>query len=227
MIVHECQQGDDTWWNLHHGRPTAGHASRIVTPKKWDYAAAAHGYICELIAGTYLPPMRSDFATCAMLNGLRIEPEARRFFTFSENVEVEEVGFITTDDGRYGCSPDAIVVGEPAGLEIKCPEPKQHVNYCLCGGVPPEYLPQIHFGLYVTGFDCWHFLSYCPPLPELLVRVERDEKTEQLGAHLEKFWGEYQKAKRKIEGQDKPAPTKVVSFGGEEVVMDHYEQSPF
>ena len=43
------------------------------------------------------------------ITGIEREPEARELYEFLRSVDVEEVGFITTDDGTAGCSPDGLV----------------------------------------------------------------------------------------------------------------------
>jgi hypothetical protein len=55
--------------------------------------------------------------------GSGTEEEARNWYAFQHDVEVQQVGFITTDDGRLGCSPDGLIlkageiVGGP-GVEV-------------------------------------------------------------------------------------------------------------
>lgn len=48
------------------------------------------------------------------------------------------------------------------GLEIKCPKMKTHIKYLLEGGVPTEYIIQVQSALWVTGYETWDFVSYCP-----------------------------------------------------------------
>ena len=90
------------------------------------------------------------------------------------NLEIRNVGFIETDDGICGCSPDAI--GDDFGVEIKSPMPTNHVRYLLSGEVPEDYIVQVHFSLFVTGLSHWYFMSYRRLMPPLILRVERDEK---------------------------------------------------
>ena len=106
--------------------------------------------------------------------GSLLEIEAKPMFRLLTNLEIRNVGFIETDDGICGCSPDAI--GDDFGVEIKSPMPTNHVRYLLSGEVPEEYLAQVHFSLYVTGLSHWYFMSYRRMMPPLILRVERDEK---------------------------------------------------
>ena len=226
MKIIDCIQGDDKWFELHQGRPTAGRFSRIITPKKWSYASGAQTFIHKLVAGQYVPEWREDYTSAAMKNGMIMEPEARRYYEFDRDVTVQKVGFCMTDCERFGCSPDGLVEGG-GGLELKSPEPETQVKYLLDGGVPAEYLPQVHGCLLVTGLDWWDFMSYCPPFPTLLVRVEPDEKTEALRLALDRFWEEYQAAIEKVKGLFRPEPTKTMKFGDQTIEIGALAESPF
>ena len=75
-----------------------------------------------------------------------------------------------------GCSPDGIIRGQECGLEIKCPSAAVHVKYLLRGTLPPEYAPQVHGSIFITGFPRWRFVSYRRHFPPLVLTVERDEE---------------------------------------------------
>ena len=53
--------------------------------------------------------------------GMIVEEEARPWYALEYDKLVKQVGFITTEDGRFGCSPDGLIEGEECGLEIKSP----------------------------------------------------------------------------------------------------------
>lgn len=200
MIVHRCEQYSDEWFALRRGVPTASAFEKIITPKTGKLAAAHEGYICELIGDLG----RLDYpgerpATPAMRNGTLTEPEARRFYEMEQG-DVEQVGFCLTDDGRFACSPDGLV-GDDGILELKCPEPKTHVGYLLANELPPEYVPQVHGQLIVTGRKWCDFLSYCPGFKPLMVRIEPNEFTDKLRAVLEEFWPKFLAAKAAVFGK--------------------------
>lgn len=186
----------------------------------WSYTpTGAQSYVCQLIADDADPNYghAEEYVSRAMAMGSYLEPEARRFYEFSRGEKVTEVGFCTTDDGRFGCSPDGLV-GDDGGIECKSPHHKTQVKWLLAGVVPPEHLAQCHGCILVTGRSYWDFLSYCPPLPELLVRVERDERTEALAKHLETFHAEYAKARAKIDWQPDPAgPPERADYTDQEI----------
>ena len=63
-----------------------------------------------------------------------LEPYALKAFEKANETLIERVGFITTNDGRIGCSPDGLI-GEDAGIEVKCPNPRQHLRNILSDGL--------------------------------------------------------------------------------------------
>ena len=159
-----------------------------------------------------------------MRNGSAMEPTARRYYEFDNDCEVKECGFITTDDGRFGYSPDGLV-GDDGLIELKSPKHHTHVAWLRAGIVPPEHLAQCHGGLLVTGRAYIDFMSYAEGLPPLLVRVEPDEKTEALRVALERFWDEYQAAKALIESKFEPLPTRTVETPVGSYTEEIYQES--
>lgn len=189
MHLFQFEQYSPEWWKARRGKPTASNAKRIVTPAKWEFASAAQSYADELVAEEHDPYYGLDlerYATREMRAGTLAETKHREWYQLATDQEVQEVGFCLSDCERFGCSPDGLV-GEEGGLEIKRPQPHTQVRYLRDGDMPSEYLAQVHMSLFVTDRPWWDFLSLCPGLPPLLVRVEPGEKTELLGECLERF----------------------------------------
>lgn len=200
MKIHQCEQGSEAWFALHVGRATAGQFDALISPKEFKVkrGEAHKSYVARKLAEWWRgTPLHSDFQNLATENGLIREPNAIGAFELETGLSVERVGFCESDNGAYGCSPDGIVNFTPAGLEIKCPDPAQHVKYLLAGGIPPEYRPQVYGSLYVTGFMQWWFMSYCVGFPPLIVKVESDEEKEAAIAEaLEAFSLDFEAGKR-------------------------------
>lgn len=205
-IVH-CTQYSPEWFEARRGVPTASAFSRIMTPTG-KYSRQSVEYINELI-GDLADQRPTAFkeggrmGTPDMQYGREAEPHARRWLAVERGYEVREVGFVKSPCGRFGCSPDALVWNElecVGAAEIKCPLPKTHVGYIVRGVLPPEYKPQVHGQLIVTGLPWVDFISYCVSLPPLLVRVTPDGYTERLRVCLERFWLEYQATVEKVRG---------------------------
>ena len=200
MKTFDFAQGSDDWWRVRRGVPTSSEFSNIMTPKKCELAAAAKTYINKLIGDRYDPHYGQvdEYASLAMRNGIIAEPQARTWYEITHGVDVQQVGFCLTDDGRIGCSPDGLV-GEDGGCELKRPEAKTHIGYLLAGEVvPDDYKCQVHGSLIVTGRQWWDFISYGQPR-SLVVRVYPDEYTEKLRKCLDQFLEMYAEALGRIE----------------------------
>ncbi len=126
-----------------------------------------------------------------------VEDEARREYCFTFKPKGErliDAGFVEHDDGRFGCSPDALI-GETSGLEIKCPKFKTHVKYLLDGELPPDYAVQVHGSMYATGRPSWVFMSYATGFPPFVLTVQRDEAIcAKIGEALAGFYKRYDDA---------------------------------
>lgn len=194
---HDCIQGELEWLKLRLGKPTASEFDRILTPLfATKTGEGPLTYLSEKIAehilGHALPGgFDGSYDTD---QGENLEMEARGWFGFEHDCEVRQVGFVTADDGRCGCSPDGLI-GEDAGMELKCPKAETHVRYKLAGGVPKDYLPQVHGSIYVTGRKRWYFMSYHRRFEPHVVLVERDEAImRKIGAALASFYESFDKA---------------------------------
>lgn len=207
MKIFTMPQYSPEWWRVRCGIPTASEFDRIITPKTEEPSKGFGKYINDLIADRVNPeaPFFTNRSghTQAMRNGIDFEPDARRFYSAERDVDVKQVGFCLSDDGRFGCSPDG-VVGESGILELKCPEAPTQVGYLRGGTLPDAYRAQVHGQLIVTERKWVDFLSYCPSLDPLLIRVEPDEYTEKLRLALEAFYDEYNEASLRV--LKKPAP---------------------
>lgn len=62
-----------------------------------------------------------------------------------------------------GASPDGIILPGGWGYEGKCPyDPEIHNGYLTNGVLPKEYVPQVQWSLWVTGWPRWVFASGDP-----------------------------------------------------------------
>lgn len=198
-ILTSFDQGSMSWFKAKLGRPTASEFGEFMTtafeyrdgkmPETYLYARLA-----ERMTGKVLP---NAFTSWSTEQGTLLEEEAVPFFELEQGLSARRVGFVIGDDGRCGCSPDALI-GDDAGLEIKCPLPQTHIKYLDYGRVPPEYIGQVQGCLFVTGRERWHFMSYHRGLPPLHVITERDEETmakigECLATFFEKFDAAFQR----------------------------------
>src|SRR5258708_24584575 len=196
MRIITCEQGSPEWWEVKCGIPSASNFDRILTPKTMKPSGQADDYIAELCADLvsqgppYFTEQEHPVNTYAMRNGIHMEPRARAWYQMQSDLEVKQVGFVLTDDCRFGCSPDGLIFadGRPVrGLELKVPLTKTHAKYLIAGIMPAEYLCQVHGGLAVAGLREWDWASYNETLAPLCLRVTPDAFTKALKIALELF----------------------------------------
>ena len=113
-----------------------------------------------------------------MQRGNELEPRARMAYEFETGNDVVQIGGVYLNaDKDLMVSPDGLIPNLKKGLEIKCPKMKTHIKYLLEGGVPVEYVIQVQAALWVTGYETWDFISYCPEYqkqPLYVYTAERD-----------------------------------------------------
>jgi len=185
----DLEQGTQAWFEARRGIPTASRFSEIITAKTGALSTTAKKYAAELIVerlGFESPSIQ----TAAMEHGIVTEEEARRWFELEYDVDVVQVGMVTTDDGRIACSPDGLVyMGDDlqCGWECKCPLPKTHMGYLMAQELPSAYKQQVHGSMAVCEVEYWHFMSYVEGLEPFNMMVKRDEYTEKVGKALTIF----------------------------------------
>lgn len=194
----DIQQGTEAWFALRELRPTASNASRVITATGKDSTSWA-GYVREMVDAKIRPRAVRE-ATMWTGNrhtdrGNEMEAVARRVFTERMGLDVAEVGFITRDDGVWGCSPDGLVLQNEkvvAGLELKCPDGPKHLEHLDGGKLPADYIQQVHCSMAVTGLPHWYFLSHCEFYEPLILRVDRDAYTAKVEDAMNRFQAFYE-----------------------------------
>lgn len=181
MKIIQCDQGSAEWLQARAGVLTASELDQLISEKKRELKTGAgpESYVCRKLAERWLGFPLQSFTSPVMEQGHLSEEDARNWYSATYDVDVAQVGFITTDDGSMGCSPDGIEgpnVSGACGLEIKCPQPTHHVGWLLDGGCPSEHYLQCQGCMYVTGMKQWRFVSFHRQFPKLVVDVVRDEK---------------------------------------------------
>ena len=178
LITLDCEQGSEEWLKARLGIPTATGFENIVTAmgKK---SSGQIKYMAELIEESILGLQDSTFKSNFMERGNQLEPLARSAYEFITGNDVIQVGGVYLDENKeVMVSPDGLIPELKKGLELKCPKMSTHIRYLLEGGVPAEYIVQVQANLWVTGYDTWDFVSYCPEYQKqtiYLFTAKRDE----------------------------------------------------
>ena len=174
MKIHDVAEGSEQWLRLRLGIPTASNFHKIVTPTG-KLSTQARSYMYQLIAERLLREPVEDIGNLYYVaRGRELEPQAIHAYEFERDIETKPCGFITTDNGRIGCTPDRLIVGQSAAVELKCPAPHTHICY-LIEGFGTDYVPQVQGQMLVGEFGWIDRYSYHPNLPPVLVRTHRDE----------------------------------------------------
>jgi hypothetical protein len=169
----DCVQGDPLWIISRLGVATASRFSKIVTQKTMKLSSQADDYLAELIAEWMLGRPVDDVSSTFMERGKELEPDAISWYEMTHDVDVDRVGFLTTDDGLIGCSPDGLV-GDDGGVEVKCLNAKNHVAQLL-DPLNEDFRAQIQGCLLVSDREWWDRLYFNPVLPKVERRFGRDE----------------------------------------------------
>ena len=156
MKILTMQQGSSEWLQARLGVCTASESGKLITPLgKIRTGAGVTTYVRHKATEQWRGTPDEGYLSHAMQNGKTREDAARGWYGLTAGVEIEQVGFITTDDGRWGCSPDGMFKGRTTGLECKCPELETQVNWMLDGVLPEEHIAQVQMSMLVTGAPSW------------------------------------------------------------------------
>lgn len=186
------------WFQARLGKATASRIADAIATTKTGWGASRANYAAELVAERLTGEPAEKFSNAAMQWGTCTEPEAREAYSFRQDVDVLEVGFVDHPlIAMSGASPDGLI-GEDGLVELKCPNTATHIGTLLGQSVPAKYLTQIQWQLACTGRQWCDFASYDPRLPEAMRlfvhRVHRDDaEITRLEALVVDFLGEVEK----------------------------------
>lgn len=195
MIHYTVQQCSAEWHNLRGVIPTASGFDRLITPAKWEptKGETRRNYMLELLANRIFGLSPEDqVSTAAMSHGTEWEPIARAAYEFERGVEIQDGGFFTDDDGRYGASPDGLI-GDDGLIELKNPQvPRVHLSALVdqtayakraanwtemavsgaeVTGFVRDHWVQVQGQLFVTGRQWCDIVSNFRSLPMVVVRI--------------------------------------------------------
>jgi hypothetical protein len=204
-------QGTEEWFRMRLGVLTASKAYDILPSKRGGgFKEARTTYMNQLIAevctGHY-----EEINAKPLEWGKVNEVAARAAYQFESGIEVKEGGFMYAYNKRAGCSPDFIAKTMNKGGEIKCPwNPANHIKFLIEDEIKDEWIAQMQFQLWVSGFDAWDFASFDPRMKTKMIQikeilrdpkmmalfdeivpafiVEMDEKLEKIGIPFGSQW---------------------------------------
>lgn len=171
----ECEQNSPEWFAARMGIPTASEFKTLLGIKKDAREKLTRQTYMRKLAGEILTgePME-NYSNGYMERGHELEDEARQAYALIYDADPQRVGFIKHGKFNAGCSPDSLI-GNDGGLEIKIALPHIQIERLEKGELPPEHRAQVQGNIWLSERDYWDFMSYCPKLPLLRVRVPRDD----------------------------------------------------
>jgi hypothetical protein len=181
MKILELIQGSDEWLEARKGVATASNFSQIITPSSGKESASIGKFAKKLaLEICYEKLTENNFKSAAMQAGNELEPIARSLYQKKTLELVEEAGFMISDCGCFGYSPDGLV-GDDGLIEIKSVEAEKHSEIILDGKAPLDYKCQIQGGLWISErkwCDLVVYNHYCKNEDKklLIFRVDRDEE---------------------------------------------------
>lgn len=190
MIYHAVTQNTPEWEQLRLGIPCSSEFHKLITPKTKQPSKQAPGVMYRLLA-EWMTGAKvendDEYRSEWMDRGHAWEDRAVMAYEMLTDTETHPGGFITTDDGMIGCSPDRLV-GEVGDCEIKCPLIHTQIKNALTGTIDDDYKCQLQGRLMIHRREWIDIFSYHPQMVLPAVRVVRDEDfIKDLSAVLKSF----------------------------------------
>lgn len=207
LQIIECDQGSDEWFAARLGIPTSSCFSTVLAKGRDGGASKTRADYMRKLAGEVLTGVPMDsYSNGHMERGKEWEPDARNLYAFMKDCEPQVVGFIR--NGPKGCSPDSLVAKD-GGLEIKAAAAHVQVERLLANRLPPEHVAQVQGSIWIAEREWWDFVSYCPNLPLLVVRVYRDDEyIAKLAAAVDQFNDELAEMVERVRRMGGPSPLR-------------------
>ncbi len=227
MKILDCKQNSLEWLYARAGLVTASELHQLLTPGgqlRDPDAQTVQTYLHKKIAERWThAPLPDQFTGFSAEQGHLLEAEALPWFALENELTINRVGLITTDDGSFGCSPDGLIDPD-RGIELKCPAMHTHVGYVLHGALPEQYQWQVQAAMYVTDRPHWFFCSYRRNYPALVLLVARDtRKIAMIKAAVEAINVRIDRGVRTLEERyGGPSPCPQVVAKGDQVTLSEY-----
>lgn len=155
--MENIEQGSPEWLRMKLGVISASNVHAVLAKKGTQ---ARENYLLDLVS--QIATKQSETIDGQALRwGRENEDGARSAYEMITQRSVEQVAFIYGKDKRIGASPDGIIKDQSIGCEFKSPwSSRNHTAFLIADKVKKEYIYQVQFCMYVTGFEYWDFCSY-------------------------------------------------------------------
>jgi len=193
MSNEQLVQGSDSWKKARMGKITASRLSDLMKKTKYGESTYKTRLRMELAIERITGKSTNTFMNQAMHDGVEREPDARTLFEAMTGKSVALCGsFDHPTIVNSSASPDGLLRGENATLELKCPTHVTHCRNILSDKMPKNYEYQVQWQIACTESDYAYFASYHPDFPpELRLKVVKVEKDDKLIAEIEEAVREF------------------------------------
>ena len=182
-IIKGIEQGSPEWMALRIGKIGGSRMADLLTEGRSGESLTRRKYKNELIRERLTGKKLDTYKTPAMQRGIDLEPMARAWYEVHHNVFVDQVAIVLHPSIIGGqCSPDGIVESSNSLIEIKIPNPENHLDNILTGGKQLEqYHDQVMWQLAcMPEKEFCDLVSFDPDMPDHLQgfvkRIYRDDE---------------------------------------------------
>lgn len=182
LILTSMEQGSLEWLMARIGRVTASNMHKLL---RGGEGKTRDSYLLEVASEKVTGVPSEKVNTWDMVRGNTLEPYAIQAYEAVTGLKVKRVGLIYLNkDKRVAASPDGLTMYDErlirymGGVELKCPNPKNHAKTIIEGKSPKKYDAQLQGSMWVSGALNWDFVSFCPEFkqrPLFMVTAKRDE----------------------------------------------------
>jgi len=200
-IIRGIEQGSPEWFVLCLGSAGGSSAPALLAKGQGKMRQT----LLYKLAGEILTGKKTDgYQSDDMRRGNFYEPEARIYYEFLRNVDVETVALVKSNIDGIHVSPDGLI-GTDGGIEIKTQQPHVYVETKDTEKVDIGYVRQCQHFLWVSERQWIDFCAYCPEIIHgekmWIKRFERDEKMiTELREQAEKFLTELNELVKRMGG---------------------------
>ena len=182
-IIKGIEQGSPEWMALRIGKIGGSRVADLLTEGRGGAESLTRKkYKNELIRERLTGKKLDTYKTPAMQRGIDLEPMARAWYEVKYNTFVDQVAIVLhpSIEGAQ-CSPDGLVEATNSLIEIKIPNPENHLDNILTGGKQLEqYYDQVQWQLAcMPEKEFCDLVSYDPEMPDHLQgfvkRIYRDD----------------------------------------------------
>ena len=183
-IIRDIPQGSPEWLALRIGKIGGSRIADLLTEGRGGgESLVKRKYKNELIRERLTHRKLDTWKSPAMLRGIELEPLARAWYEVKYNIMVDQVAIVkhpTIEGGQ--CSPDGIVTSKNHLIEIKVPNPENHLDNILTEGKQLEqYYDQCMWQLAcMPEMEFCDLISFDPEMPDNLQgyvkRIYRDDE---------------------------------------------------